>query len=112
MTRRFYCSPRVLVGLCATLGAFALIAAEGGHTGLFTTFDVPGAGLGPQQGTYSLSINPSGVITGQYLDLNNVFHGYLRTADGTITAIDVPGAGAAAGHATNPHSINPPREIA
>src|SRR5260370_18296786 len=112
MTRRFYCSPRVLFALCATLGAFALGAAEGGHAGLFTTFDVPGAGLGAQQGTYSLSINPAGVLTGQYLDLNNVFQGYRRTVDGTITAIDVLGAGAAAGQGSNPHSISPSGEIA
>src|SRR5260370_41456549 len=34
--------------------------------GAITTFDVPGAGTGPFQGTYSDGINPAGTILGGY----------------------------------------------
>ena len=46
--------------------------------GTFTTFDAPGAGTGPGQGTVALSNNPAGAITGYYTDGNNVSHGFLR----------------------------------
>lgn len=45
--------------------------------GSLTTFDVPGAGTGSNQGTVPLGINPAGVITGLYLDPNYVYHGFL-----------------------------------
>ena len=35
-----------------------------------TTFDAPGAGTGPFQGTYALDINPSGTIIGFSRDAN------------------------------------------
>ena len=44
-----------------------------------TTFDAPGAGTGPFQGTFPLSINPAGVIAGTYIDSGFVAHGFLRT---------------------------------
>ena len=49
--------------------------------GAITTFDAPGAGTGPGQGTaaFSGATNPGGATTGAYLDSNNVFHGFLRT---------------------------------
>jgi hypothetical protein len=47
--------------------------------GSITTFDVPGAGTGPFQGTIPLSNNPVGAITGYYIDANDVTHGFLRT---------------------------------
>src|ERR1700757_2160730 len=57
------------------------------------TFDAPGAGTGPGQGTFALAISdPTGVITGDYLDAANVNHGFLRTRDGNITSFDAPGA--------------------
>ncbi len=46
--------------------------------GTVTTFDVPGAGTGPIQGTVPLGITPSDVIMGFYTDTNNVNHGFLR----------------------------------
>jgi hypothetical protein len=48
--------------------------------GRFTTFDVPGAGtdVGTWEGTFPMSINPAGAITGYYLDENWVVHGFLR----------------------------------
>ena len=52
----------------------------------FITFDVPGT-LQNVNG-----INPAGAITGWYSDTSGVFHGFLRTLDGTITTFDPPGS--------------------
>ena len=63
------------------------------------TFDVPGAG--PQGlGCYadcSMGLNDSGQITGSYLDANNVYHGFVRSAEGEVTTFDAPGANTAPG---------------
>ncbi len=72
-----------------------------------TTFDAPGAGTGPGQGTQPFAINPAGLITGFYLDAGDVYHGVLRTPDGAITTFDAPGAGTGPGQGTRPFSINP-----
>jgi hypothetical protein len=45
--------------------------------GAITTFDVPGAGKGSNQGTAPLGITPSGEIMGLYIDANGVRHGFL-----------------------------------
>ena len=47
--------------------------------GKFTTFDAPGANTTPgsYSGTFPVSINDQGAITGYYLDTNNVNHGFL-----------------------------------
>src|SRR4030095_12713806 len=50
-----------------------------------TTFDAPGAGTGPGQGTSTFSINPEGAIAGRYADTSDVLHGFLRTPGGAIT---------------------------
>src|SRR6266481_2375874 len=47
--------------------------------GTVTTFDVPGAGTGPFQGTIPLSNNPVDASTGYYIDASNVTHSFLRT---------------------------------
>ena len=47
--------------------------------GAITTFDVPGAGTGPFQGTFPFINNPAGAIAGYYTDGNYVNHGFLRT---------------------------------
>ena len=72
-----------------------------------TTFDAPGAGTGPGQGTQPFAINPAGLITGFYLDAGDAYHGVLRTPDGAITTFDAPGAGTGPGQGTRPFSINP-----
>lgn len=54
------------------------------HRATIITFDAPGAGTDTYQGTYAFSINPEGAIAGDYEDANNVYHGFLRTADGTF----------------------------
>jgi hypothetical protein len=40
------------------------------------------------------------VIAGQFEDDNNVYHGFLRRADGTFAVFDAPGAGTAANEGT------------
>jgi hypothetical protein len=53
----------------------------------FTTFDPPGS-----TGTNPTSINEAGAITGFYLDTGNMYHGFLRSPDGTITTFEPPGS--------------------
>ena len=66
--------------------------------GTITTFKAAdGAAI-----TRALSINSSGVVTGDYLEAG-VGHGFVRAVDGTITSFDVPDAGQ---QATEPVSIN------
>jgi len=45
--------------------------------GTSTTFDVPGAGTGFNQGTAPLGITPEGVVMGLYRDANYVYHSFL-----------------------------------
>jgi hypothetical protein len=45
--------------------------------GDITTFDAPGAGTASGQGTIPATPNVFGVITGQYIDSNNVHFGFL-----------------------------------
>ena len=61
--------------------------------GGITTFDVPGAGTGAGEGTFSYAISPTGEITGFYFDGFDVSHGFLRDENGVITTFDVPGSG-------------------
>src|SRR5271170_7311193 len=71
------------------------------------SFDAPGAGGEPFQGTYPYGINAVGLITGWYLDGNNQARGFLRVPDGTITSFSVPNAGTGPFLGTGPWSINP-----
>ncbi|MGC9948033.1 MAG: hypothetical protein ABSF64_16835, partial [Bryobacteraceae bacterium] len=59
----------------------------------FTRFDVPEAGAGADQGTLAISINTAGAVAGYYYDADNLPHGFVRAAGGTITTFDAPGAG-------------------
>ena len=68
----------------------------------YTTFDPAGS-----QATLPVSINPSGAITGSYVDSSLVSHGFLRHPDGTITTFDAPGAGTEIGQGTVPAVITP-----
>jgi hypothetical protein len=45
--------------------------------GTFTTFVAPGASFN-NGGTNPTSINTAGALTGNYVDANDVFHGFLR----------------------------------
>jgi hypothetical protein len=91
------------LGLCA-LGV--AIAASAGEPRIIT-IDAPGAGTGQYQGTgcfaytdCSVLINNFGVITGYYLDANNVYHGFVRSPDGKFTSFQAPWAD------TNPQDFN------
>jgi hypothetical protein len=63
--------------------------------GKLTSYDAPGAGTGPGQGTgcpgCSRPINLWGAIAGYYIDAKFAGHGYLRSPDGKIVTFDVPG---------------------
>ena len=65
--------------------------------GTLTTFDVPGAGTGSNQGSgcpgCARGLNQLGVIAGTYIDANSVQHGFLRSPNGNFTTFDAPGAG-------------------
>ena len=66
----------------------------------FTTYEAPGAGAGPGQGTGPNGMNTAGDITGNVTDASNVTHGYVRAKNGTITTFDAPGAGTGPGQGT------------
>ena len=75
--------------------------------GTITTFEAPGAGTGPGQGTLDPKINTPGDIAGPYLDASNVFHGFVRNKQVDITTFDVPGAGTGMFQGTYPTANNP-----
>ena len=77
-----------------------------------TSFDAPGAGTDPGQGTQPFAINPAGLITGFYIDSGNALHGFLRDQNGAITTFDAPNAGTGPGQGTTPFSITPGGAIA
>src|SRR6266567_8827794 len=72
-----------------------------------TTFDAPGAGTGPGQGTIAFAINPAGTISGRYADAGGAIHAIVRTPDGAIITFAAPGAGTGPRQGTRPFSINP-----
>jgi hypothetical protein len=66
---------------------------------IFTTFDAPGAGTGEHQGTFAVSMNGGGTITGTSLGATQT--GFVRDPDGTMTSFNPPNA-----TYTTPTSIN------
>ena len=80
-----------LLALC-TLGLSLSASAQ---KSAFTKFDPPGS-----ISTIPNSMNRSGAITGYYFD-GNIFHGFLRSHDGTFTAFEFPGAPTTAGASIN-----------
>src|SRR5437667_7478095 len=101
----FYLAKRKLQLVPAAIILVALAISTSAQT--ITTFDAPGAGTGPFQGTYALGINPSGTTTGFSRDGDDVRHGFIRSQDGSFTIFDAPGAGTAAGQGTRAYSVNP-----
>src|SRR5579863_4075610 len=76
--------------------------------GMFITVDAPGAGasVGTRFRIFlssininanSININNRGTITGNYIDSNNVSHGFLRSPGGGFLTFDAPGASSTAG---------------
>ena len=99
---KFLSAVTLSVALMAPVGA----AQQGGEPRIIT-FGAPGAGTGSGQGTgcfaytdCSVLINNFGAITGYYLDAYNVFHGFLRSPEGTFTNFEAPGSD------TNPNDFN------
>lgn len=79
-------------------------------SGGITTFDSPGNGS-QGFGCFSdcaIGLNDLGAITGSYLDANNVYHGFIRSPDGTFRTFQAPGADTTPGdyNGTFPVSIN------
>jgi hypothetical protein len=79
--------------------------------GKVVTVDAPGAGTGLYQGTgfnQVAGINTEGEIAENYLDSNNVYHGFIRTPDGKFVTFDAPGADLTPGdfNGTFPVSLN------
>ena len=77
------------------------------------TFDDPAAGTGQYQGTFATTISPDevifepgGVIAGYYLDVNNVYHGFVRARGGSFANFDAPGGGNQPYQGTQAFSIN------
>jgi len=100
-----------IVGTYVTTSGSVLNLAHGfvrvAATGTTTTFDAPNAGTNKNEGTFAVSINDSGVITGVSSDSITAEHGFVRAADGTMTEFDVPAAPTNVTHrGTSPTSIN------
>ena len=88
-------------------------AATTGIAGTFTTFEAPDAGTAALEGTGALAMNASGEITGVYCNKVGVYHGFIRSASGTITEFDAePYAALSPGQGTVPTSIDPAGDVA
>jgi hypothetical protein len=74
---------------------------------IFKSFDVPGAGTGPFQGTVTSGILPNGAISGGIYDTNGALHAFVRALNGSITTFDAPGVGTGANQGTFAWAINP-----
>jgi hypothetical protein len=82
--------------------------------GTITSFDAPGADSTPGSGngTFGVSLTPSGEIEGIFVDANGVLRGFVRSKQGTFSTFDAPGAGTGAGQGTLPESNNTQGTIA
>jgi len=109
--KSFYLAKRKLQLVPAAIILIALAVSTQICAQSITTIDAPGAGTGPNQGTYAFNINPSGTIIGFMRDANDVRHGFVRSQDGSFTIFDAPGAGTAAGQGTRAYSTNPSGSI-
>src|SRR2546421_12484456 len=85
------------LALCLAFCGLGLGLSSTGRAATFTTFDAPGAGTGPGQGTFATSLNPAGAITGYYADAHLVFHGFWRAHKVSRPAFVALGAGTGPG---------------
>lgn len=76
------------------------------HVPSFTSIDAPGAQIAGSIGTRPWGINADGVIVGYFSDVNQVSHGFVRSASGTITTFDAPNAATGHTQGTFPAAIN------
>src|SRR5262245_27560410 len=98
-------NPNGAIAGWATDSAFVSHGFLRDKNGAFTTFDVPGAEVGP--GTFPFAISQGGEITGFYDNGINANHGFLRDKKGVITTFDVPGAGTGPGQGTFGGGLTP-----
>jgi hypothetical protein len=79
-----------------------------GTASTFSRFNAPGAGKAANQGTITFSINVFGVITGYFIDSNNVNHGFVTTAPFKhFIILNEPDAGTGAGQGTIAGNVKP-----
>jgi len=74
----------LLASVCAAL---VTASAPAVAKRVYVTFDFPGASQ-----TLAFVVNRNVEVAGDWIDADQVEHGYLRAADGTISSIDAPGA--------------------
>ena len=86
----------VFMILCTSGSGFA-------NSGQSITFDAPGAGTVASPatkffpGTFPEDINDLGQVIGYSIDQKDLFHGFVRYAEGRVKTIDAPGAGTVPG---------------
>jgi len=101
---------KVLGSLSVVLCTLFLSLIAGAQEPRVLTFDAPGADTKPgdNNGTYPTGINAWGAVTGNYIDTNNVYHGFLRSPQGKFTTFEAPGADTTPGSydGTAPSAIN------
>jgi hypothetical protein len=89
---------------------FALAISVHAHAQKIVPFDAPGAdtAAGSGNGTFASGINNWGVVAGSYIDANDVYHGFLRSPEGSFTTFEAPGADTTPGsfNGTGPNSVN------
>src|SRR5690242_5575787 len=96
----------IFVSVCALFTSVQLLTAgtsdqvpnsnDTSLHGNIITFDAPGAGTGPFQGTICYPITPAGTIAGYFFTPSPVTRGFVRDKDGTFTEFDAPGGGTGA----------------
>jgi hypothetical protein len=100
-------SPYALVR-CLTLALLPITIPT--YAQKIVSFDAPGADTtsGSYNGTFAEGINNFGAVTGYYVDVNDVYHGFLRRPEGGFTTFEAPGADTTPGsfNGTTPISIN------
>lgn len=96
------------VCLVAVLGSSIVCAQET----RIISFDAPGADTtaGDFNGTVATGINNWGTITGYFIDVTNVAHGFLRSPKGSFTTFEAPGADTTAG-SFNGTSVNSIKDL-
>src|SRR5436190_24354101 len=110
MNQFYFANTKLLLVPAAIILIALAISTTAAQT--ITTFDAPGAGTGPRQGTYATNIAQSGPIIGFSRDANDVRHGLVGSQDGSFSIFDAPCAGTGAGQGTRAYSINPSGTIA
>jgi hypothetical protein len=79
------------------IAGYYIDASNVGHgflrspNGSFTTFDPPGAGTAPGQGTIVHGLNLEGTVVGSFLN-DKTYYAFIRTSDGKYKTFAAPGA--------------------